>query len=274
MRWPLPHEAIGLGINAVHQEVVLCPHLSVAANLFLGDEKVRFGLLQHAAMVRAGQKILDDIGFNLRAAALLSTLTIGQQQLVATARAATRGTRFLIFDEPTAYLTRSEATQLFALIQRLKANGVTIVYISHRMEEVFQLADRVSVLRDGQLVATQKVSETNEKALITLMINRAIEQVHYKESIPFGSEILRTENLSGKGFQDISIRVREGEVVGLYGLIGAGRSEFVQSLFGRFPKPEAEFFGMVNRSRSEGKKMPSRGVLPWCPRAAAIKDSA
>ena len=231
-----PHEAIDLGINAVHQEVVLCPHLSVAANLFLGDEKVRYGLLEHAAMVRGGQKILDDIGFHLPAAALLSTLTIGQQQLVATARAATRGTRFLIFDEPTAYLTRSEAAQLFALIQRLKANGVTIVYISHRMEEVFQLADRVSVLRDGQLVGTQKVSETNEKALITLMINRAIEQVHYKESIPFGNEILRTEKLSGKGFQDISIRVREGEVIGLYGLIGAGRSEFVQSLFGRFPK--------------------------------------
>ena len=256
-----PHEAIGLGINAVHQEVVLCPHLSVAANLFLGDEKVRFGLLQHAAMVRAGQKILDDIGFNLQAAALLSALTIGQQQLVATARAATRGTRFLIFDEPTAYLTRSEATQLFALIQRLKANGVTIVYISHRMEEVFQLADRVSVLRDGQLVATQKVSETNEKALITLMINRAIEQVHYKESIPFGSEILRTENLSGKGFQDISIRVREGEVVGLYGLIGAGRSEFVQSLFGRFPKTGGRVFwnGKPVEIRRE-KDAISRGI--------------
>jgi ribose transport system ATP-binding protein len=237
-----PHEAIALGINAVHQEVVLCPHLSVAANLFLGDEKVRYGLLQHGEMVRAGQQILDDIGFRLPAAALLSTLTIGQQQLVATARAAIRGTRFLIFDEPTAYLTRSEATQLFALIQRLKAKGVTIVYISHRMEEVFQLADRVSVLRDGQLVGTQKVSETNEKALITLMINRAIEQVHYKESIPFGNEILRTENLSGKGFQDISIRVREGEVVGLYGLIGAGRSEFVQSLFGRFPKTGGQIF--------------------------------
>jgi ribose transport system ATP-binding protein len=237
-----PHEAINLGINAVHQEVVLCPHLSVAANLFLGDEKVRNGLLQHGAMVRAGQKILDDIGFPLPAGAILSALTIGQQQLVATARAATRGTRFLIFDEPTAYLTRSEAAQLFALIQRLKANGVTIVYISHRMEEVFQLADRVSVLRDGQLVGTQNVSETNEKALITLMINRAIEQVHYKESIPFGNEILRTENLSGKGFQDISIRVREGEVVGLYGLIGAGRSEFVQSLFGRFPKTGGQIF--------------------------------
>jgi len=237
-----PHEAIDLGINAVHQEVVLCPHLTVAANLFLGDEKLRFGLLQHRAMVRAAQKILDDIGFRLPADALLSALTIGQQQLVATARASTRGTRFLIFDEPTAYLTRQETAQLFALIRREKAKGVTIVYISHRLEEVFQLADRVSILRDGQLVSTQRVAETNEKALITGMINRAIDQVHYKETIPFGAEILRTEGLSGQGFQDVSVRVRAGEVIGLYGLIGAGRSEFVQSLFGRFPKTGGQIF--------------------------------
>jgi ribose transport system ATP-binding protein len=104
-----PHEAINHGINAVHQEVVLCPHLTVAANLFLGDGKVRLGLLKHGEMVREAQKILDEIGFKLPAAAMLSDLTIGQQQLVATARASTRGTRFLIFDEPTGYLTRQEA---------------------------------------------------------------------------------------------------------------------------------------------------------------------
>lgn len=237
-----PHEAIELGINAVHQEVVLCPHLTVAANLFLGDEKERFGLLQHGSMVREAQKILDELGFHLPAGALLSTLTIGQQQLVAAARATMRGTRFLIFDEPTAYLTRREVGQLFALIRRLKANRVTIIYISHRLEEVFQLADRVSILRDGQLVSTQRVSETNEQALITGMINRSVDQVHYKETIPFGAEILRTEKLSGKGFSEVSIRVRQGEVIGLYGLIGAGRSEFVQSLFGRFPSANGQIF--------------------------------
>ena len=152
-------------------------------------------------MVREAQKILDEIGFKMPAAAMLADLTIGQQQLVATARASTRGTRFLIFDEPTGYLTRQEATQLFALIRRLKAKGVTIVYISHRLEEVFQLADRVSILRDGQLVSTQRVADTNENALIAGMINRSIDQVHYKETIPFGAEILRTENLTGKGFR-------------------------------------------------------------------------
>ena len=237
-----PHEAIGLGINAVHQEVILCPHLTVAANLFLGDERARFGLLRNRAMQRAAQKMLDDIGFALPAGALLSSLTIGQQQLVATARAANRGTRFLIFDEPTAYLTRQEAAALFRLIRRLKSEGVTIVYISHRLEEVFELADRVSVLRDGALVGTKRIAETHESALIAMMINRSIEQIHYKETIPFGAEILRAENLSGRGFREVSLAVRRGEIVGLYGLIGAGRSEFVQGLFGRFAKTGGRVF--------------------------------
>ncbi len=230
-----PHEAIGLGINAVHQEVVLCRHLSVASNIFLGDEVTRGGLLNHNAMLREGQRLLDELGFDLPAGALLSSLTIGQQQLVATARAERRGAKFLIFDEPTAYLTRQETAALFKLIRRLKANGVTVVYISHRLEEVFELCDRVSILRDGALVGTRRIGETNEADLIALMINRTIDQIYHKDKVPFGATILQTEALGGKGFHDVSISVREGEIVGLYGLIGAGRSEFVQSLFGRFP---------------------------------------
>ena len=231
-----PNEAIAHGINAVHQEVVLCRHLSVAANIFLGDETTRFGLLQKRDMTRAAQKILDDIGFHLPADALLGSLTIGQQQLVATARASLRGTKFIIFDEPTAYLTRSEAAQLFALIRRLRDEGVTIVYISHRMEEVFELADRVSVLRDGTMVGTRDIAETNDTELVALMINRTLDQIYHKEQIPFGKPLLETRGLSGKGFSDISLSVRAGEIVGLYGLIGAGRSEFALSVFGRNPK--------------------------------------
>jgi ribose transport system ATP-binding protein len=252
-----PHEAIEMGINAVHQEVVLCPHLTVAANLFLGDEKVRFGFLQHGAMVREGQKLLDELGFDLPAGALLSALTIGQQQLVATARAERRGAKFLIFDEPTAYLTRTETAALFLLIRRLKAKGVTIVYISHRLEEVFELADRVSVLRDGALVGTRRIGETNENDLIALMINRSIEQIYHKDKVAFGATILETKGLSGQGFNDISIAVRVGEIVGLYGLIGAGRSEFVQSLFGRFPASAGEIVWQGNaiQIRSERQAM-------------------
>ena len=231
-----PHEAIEHGINAVHQEVVLCPHLSVAANMFLGEERRRFGLLRHGAMVREAQGILNDLGFDLPAHALLSDLTIGQQQLIATARAAIRGTRFLIFDEPTAYLTRNETEQLFALIRRLQQQGVTIVYISHRMEEVFELATRVSILRDGTLVGTRNIDETDENELVRLMINRSIEQIYHKETIPLGRTLVELQNLSGQGFEDVSLSVRAGEIVGLYGLIGAGRSECVMTLFGRHPK--------------------------------------
>ncbi|MEQ8697102.1 MAG: sugar ABC transporter ATP-binding protein [Bauldia litoralis] len=228
-----PLQALDLGINAVHQEVVLCPHLSVAANMFLGIEQARFGFLRHRAMVREAQKILDSLGFDLPAAAMLNTLTIGQQQLVATARAASRGCRFLILDEPTAYLTRAETDQLFTLIRRLHGEGVTIVYISHRMEEIFELAERVSVLRDGRLIATRVVAETNPDELIRDMVARSIDEVHYKEQIAPGEPLLEVEGLSGPGFHDVSLTVRRGEIVGLYGLIGAGRSEFAQAVFGR-----------------------------------------
>ena len=235
-----PQEAIDRGINAVHQEVVLCRHLSVAANIFLGDERVKWGLMQKRAMTREAQLLLDDMGFHLPAGEMLGNLTIGQQQLVATARAALRGTKFLIFDEPTAYLTRQEATQLFTLIRRLRAQGVTIVYISHRLEEVFELADRVSVLRDGTLVGTRNIEETNEKELVALMINRSIEQIYHKEPVPIGEVLLETRGLSGKGFEDISLTVHRGEIVGLYGLIGAGRSEFAMGVFGRNPTSAGE----------------------------------
>lgn len=228
-----PLEAMAHGIDAVHQEVLLCPHLSVAGNIFLGNEDTRFGLLRHRAMVRAAQSVLNELGFRLPAGAPLSGLTIGQQQLVATARAATRGTKFLIFDEPTAYLTRQETDQLFRLIRRLHEQGVTIVYISHRLEEIFQLAERVSVLRDGALVATHDVAATTERELIRDMVARNIEEIHYKEHIPRGAPLLEVATLSGPGFHDVSLTVHAGEVVGLYGLVGAGRSEFVHCVFGR-----------------------------------------
>ncbi len=231
-----PQDALALGINAVHQEVVLCPHLTVAANMFLGNEHMRFGFLEHRRMLAEARRVLADLGFSVPADVVLSSLTIGQQQLVATARAALRGVRFLIFDEPTGYLTRQEAAQLFTLIRRLKADGVTIVYISHRLEEVFELADRVTILRDGSLISTERVADTDEARLIRGMIARSIEQIYHKESVPLGAELMATRGFTGQGFHDVSLSVRRGEIVGLYGLIGAGRSEFVQTLFGRHPR--------------------------------------
>ncbi len=235
-----PQDAIARGINAVHQEVVLCRHLRVAANMFLGDERLSGVLLRERDMRRHAQAVLDDLGFSIDAGAQLADLTIGQQQLVATARAAMRGTRFLILDEPTGYLTRQETDQLFRLVRRLNAEGVTIVYISHRMEEIFELAGRVTTLRDGTLISTRNVAETDERALIRDMVARPLADVHHKEAVALGAPMLAVKGLSGPGFSDVSLDVRAGEIVGLYGLIGAGRSEFAQCLFGRTRRTAGE----------------------------------
>lgn len=230
-----PADALALGIDAVHQEVVLCPHLSVAANMFLGREETTGGLLAERKMRRESQRVLDELGFEIDAKMTLGDLSIGRQQLVAAARAAMRDCRFLIFDEPTAYLTRRETDELFELIRRLHRQGVTLVYISHRLEEVFELADRVTVLRDGALISTRNISEIDHDQVIRDMVARSIEEVHVKEEVARGDPLLVTKGLTGPGFNDISITVHRGEIVGLYGLIGAGRSEFVQSVFGRRP---------------------------------------
>ncbi len=233
-----PLEAQALGINAVHQEVALAPALSVAENIFLGDEPTRLGLVQSGEMNRRAQVLLDDLGFQLSARQRLGDLTIGQQQLVATARASARGTKLLIFDEPSAYLSNNEAQGLFRLIRRLQGEGVTIVYISHRLEEVFDLCDRVTVLRDGAVVSSRNVAETTRSGLIRDMAGRSFEQLYYKETFEKGDTLLETRALSGPGFEDISMSLRRGEIIGLFGLIGAGRSEFLAALFGRV-KPVA-----------------------------------
>ncbi len=236
-----PNEAIARGINAVHQEVVLCPHLSVAANMFLGDEMNRRGLMRKRAMTGAAQGVLDDLGFNLPANAELGSLTIGQQQLVATARAAMRGTQFLIFDEPTAYLTRQESAQLFRLSAGCRARASRSSIQPQAGRGVRACGPRLGA-SDGTHVGTRAISETNEAELITLMINRTIEQIYHKERFEPGEMIVETRGLSGPGFRDISLSVRAGEIVGLYGLIGAGRSEFALGLYGRNPVSAGEIF--------------------------------
>ena len=230
-----PLEAQALGINAVHQEVALAPDLTVAENIFLGDEPCRFGMVNYRKMYRQAAALLEDLGFDLPVRRRLGDLSIGRQQLVATARASARGTRLLIFDEPTAYLSNTDAERLFSLIRRLQREGVTIIYISHRLEEVFELANRVTVLRDGAVVSTQAVEQSSRGQLIQDMAGRSFEQLYYKETVAKGALLLRSQGLSGKGFEDINLSVHRGEIVGLFGLVGAGRSEFLHAVFGRSP---------------------------------------
>jgi ribose transport system ATP-binding protein len=256
-----PLDAQALGINAVHQEVALAPALTVAENIFLGDEPTRAGFVRDRAMTRRAQALLDDLGFQLSARRRLGDLTIGQQQLVATARASARGTQLLIFDEPTAYLSNSEVGGLFRLIRRLQGEGVTIVYISHRLEEIFELADFVTVLRDGAVISSRPVGEVDRGTLIRDMAGRSFEQLYYKATVPKGEVLLETVHLSGPGFRDISLTVRRGEVVGLFGLIGAGRSEFLSAVFGRTRPTSGEmrFRGSPYRPKSVSDAL-ARGV--------------
>ena len=184
-------------------------------------------------MNRRAQALLDDLGFQLSARQRLGDLTIGQQQLVATARTSARGTKLLIFDEPSAYLSNNEAQGLFRLIRRLQSEGVTIIYVSHRLEEVFDLCNRVTVLRDGAVVSSKSVAETTRSGLIHDMAGRSFEQLYYKETFGKSDTLLEARGLSGPGFEDISVSLRRGEIVGLFGLIGAGRSEFLAALFCR-----------------------------------------
>lgn len=227
------HDARMEGISAVFQEFSLIPTLTVAQNLCLGEEPLRKGMLDKQGLLKRAQSSLDELGFEVNASALVATLSRAQQQMVEIAKGLRGQVSVLILDEPTASLTERETANLFALIGRLKEQGVGIVYISHRMQEISQIADRVTVLRDGRKVCTVKAAETTHDQLITLMSGRTIEKIYpHIESRP-GEVVLEIQNLSTRsGVLNASITARRGEVVGLAGLVGCGKSEVLRAAYG------------------------------------------
>jgi ribose transport system ATP-binding protein len=229
-----PRHAQALGVGIIYQEFNLIPHLSAAENIFLGREpSLAPGVIDQARLVRAGQKQLDDLGVAIDANAIVSRLSVAQQQMVEVAKALSLEARVLIMDEPTSALTEQEIRELFATIRRLKARGVAIAYISHRMEELFAIGDRVTVLRDGRHVGTRKIGETTMTELVRLMVGRDLTEQFPKRKAPLGDEALRVEHLGREGvLHDISFQLRRGEVVGLAGLMGSGRTELARAIFG------------------------------------------
>jgi ribose transport system ATP-binding protein len=229
-----PKHARGLGIGMIYQELSLAPNLTVAENIFLGREAtVVPGLIDDRALRVAAQKLLDELGVKISAGRRLGGLGIAQQQMVEVARALSLNARILIMDEPTSALTRSEIRELFAVIRRLKSSGAGIIYISHRMEELQEIGDRVTVLRDGHSVATRNLREVSMGELIRLMVNRELKEQFPKRKTALGEELLRVEGLSQNGFlHNISFSLRRGEVLGLAGLLGSGRSRLARALFG------------------------------------------
>ena len=237
-----PTEAQALGIVPVHQELHLEPYLTVAENIFLGRQPLgRFGLIDHARMKREAQTIIDGLGVSLDPSATVQSLSVAQRQIIAVARAASTTARIVIFDEPTSALTDRETDLLFELIERLKAKGLGIIYISHRLEEIFRLCDRVTVFRDGRLVGSNPVAKTNLRDLIAMMVGRDISDLFRKEAAEIGDVVLEVKGLGARGvFSDISFSARRGEIVGIAGLVGAGRTELARAIFGDLPYDSGE----------------------------------
>jgi ABC-type sugar transport system ATPase subunit len=229
-----PEDALAAGIGIVHQELAFCENLTVAENLCLGSLPSRGPFLSRAALWRRAEERLAAIGARIDVRRKVGELTIGQQQIVQIAAAVAGGARIVVFDEPTSSLSQYEAEKLYELVDRLRAGGLTALYVSHRMDEIFRLCDRVTVLRDGRHVATQPVGGLDRSALVQMLIGRPLEEYYpaHVEGAP-GVELLRVDGLSSPGrFTHVSFALRAGEVLGFAGLVGAGRSEIAQALFG------------------------------------------
>lgn len=228
-----PATAARLGIGMVYQEACLAPHLSVGENILLGREPVRAGLVDFVALHRFAQEALDRLECHLSSRTRVSDLGIAGQQMVEIARALSQDVRFLIMDEPTAALSVSESRLLFDRIRALRRQGVGIAFISHRLEEVMELSDRVTVLRDGHLVASMQTAETSAAELVRLMVGRELQEIRPARKAVRGGELLRVEGLSRPpSVLEASFTLHRGEVLGLGGLMGAGRTELARALFG------------------------------------------
>ena len=221
------------GVGIIYQEFNLIPYLNVAENIFIDHMQQKGGLLRKKQMHAEAQKILEDMKMKVDTHALTSTIPVAQQQMVEVAKALTHDVKVLIMDEPTAALSGVEIEQLFSIIRRLKAKGVGIVYISHRMQEIPQIGDRITIMRDGQHIHTCNVSDITNDEIVSLMVGRQIGKLYQRSEHTSGEVMLKVEHLNAKKerLQDISMEVHAGEIVGLSGLVGAGRTELVRAIF-------------------------------------------
>lgn len=208
--------------------------LTVEENLFMGKEiHGKFGICDRKAMQKKAQEALNTLGVNISPKTVMSELSVGQQQMVEICKALMADAKVIIMDEPTAALTQSETVALFKVIESLRKKGVSMVYISHRMEEIFELCDRITVLRDGSYIGVKNIPETNMNEIVKMMIGREIGERYPSRDVKIGKEVLKVKGLTRKGtFHDVSFSVRAGEVLGVSGLMGAGRTEIMQAIFG------------------------------------------
>jgi ribose transport system ATP-binding protein len=241
---PNPSRAQQLGIGIVYQESNLSPYLTVAQNIFIRHEPFQMGLLVDVKEeTRKSKELLDSLSIDVDPDELVANLSLGKQQLIAFARALSFNPRVIILDEPTSSLTQQDTNLMFTVLKKLKEQGIGIIYISHRLDELFQIGDRITVLRDGKKIDTLEINKTEKPAIIRMMVGRDISEMYPKEPTSIGKEAFRLENITSQGkCKDVNLFVREGEVVGLFGLIGSGRTETMRLAFGLDPLDQGSVY--------------------------------
>ncbi len=228
-----PKDAQDAGIAAIYQHVTSYPHLTVAENIFMGHEKVKNGMIRWREMYEAADELLKELNADFKSTMEMGMLSVAQQQMVEIAKALSMEARIIIMDEPTAALTKRESEELYRITEKLRDNGASIIFISHRFEDMYRLASEVTVFRDSQYIGTYDVNEITNADLINAMVGREIKDLFPKPVIKIGEEVLKVENLTRTGFfKGVSFAVRKGEILGLTGLVGAGRTEVAQTIFG------------------------------------------
>ncbi|WP_342757498.1 sugar ABC transporter ATP-binding protein [Kineothrix sedimenti] len=236
-----PKKAQELGVAIIHQELNMCSHLTVAENIFLGREKIKSGILSDKEMEKQAKSILDKLNMDISPDTIVGDLAVSKQQMVEIAKALSTNAKILIMDEPTSALTSKEIDDLFRIIRQLKAEGCAIVYISHRLEELQHIVDRVTILRDGQYITSMDYADTDLEEIISNMVGREIKEKFPRVSCKKGKKIFEVKNLNaGKMVRDVSFELYEGEIVGIAGLMGAGRTETTRAIFGVDAKESGE----------------------------------
>ncbi|MCL1805935.1 MAG: sugar ABC transporter ATP-binding protein [Clostridiales bacterium] len=232
-----PKDGIANGVSVIYQEFALVPDISVAENIFIDEFRNKRSLINWKELRKKASEFLGEVGFgNISPAAPVANLSTAYQQVVEICKALSRNASVLVLDEPTAVLTMREVEQLFTLLNRLRDRGVSIIYISHRLDEVFRLSDRVTVMKDGMYVDTVNTSDITEQRLVNMMIGRDLEDYFPKRNVDIGITAMKAENIrAGHAVKDVSFDVREGEVMGIYGLVGSGRTEAIRAMLGIDP---------------------------------------
>lgn len=227
------HDAVRAGFSMIHQELLPFPDLTVSENIFMGREPVLFpGWINRKKLNEDAKHLISRLGISVKVNRKMKTLSIAEMQMVEIAKAISNNAELIIMDEPTSAISQKEVDTLFAIIRDLKASGIAVIYISHKMDEVLQIADTVTVMRDGKWIATQAAKSLTKEILINMIVGRPLDNIFDKKHIQRGELLLSVKGLSGSGFENVSFEVHAGEILGIAGLMGAGRTEIVRALFG------------------------------------------